>query len=188
MGTVSEQKHSIVVITLAYNPEGRQIESHQKPTTFCQVQISTYTFFWVTQILCFDQKIKNNFKNFCDCNMTSQSIESTTFVLPIGRWYRCATGVLSAWLSLPNFVIYRVDWLSIKFCENDSFRKLFLFFENTFQYPPIVFVSFTQPCDQHDRKIRTIRKCAARWCGRRAWGYRKLILHANLLYVPNIKM
>ena len=25
-------------------------------------------------------------------------------------------------------VIYRGDWLSIKFCENDSFRKLFLFF------------------------------------------------------------
>jgi hypothetical protein len=33
-----------------------------------------------------------------------------------------------------NFVIYRGDWLSIKFGENDSFRKLFLFFENTFQY------------------------------------------------------
>ena len=33
-----------------------------------------------------------------------------------------------------NFDIYRGDWLSIKFGENDSFRKLFLFFENTFQY------------------------------------------------------
>ena len=53
---------------------------------------------------------------------------------------------------------------------------------------PILFVSFTQPCDQHDRKIRTIRKSAARWRGRRARGYRKLILRVNLLYVPNIKM
>ena len=53
---------------------------------------------------------------------------------------------------------------------------------------PILFVSFTQPCDQHDRKIRTIRKSAARWCGRRARGCRKLILRVNLLYVPNIKM
>jgi len=53
---------------------------------------------------------------------------------------------------------------------------------------PILFVSFTQPCDQHDRKIRTIRKSAARWRGRRAQGYRKLISCANLLYVPNIKM
>jgi len=53
---------------------------------------------------------------------------------------------------------------------------------------PILFVSFTQPCDQHDRKIRTIHKSAARWRGRHARGYRKLILRANLLYVPNIKM
>ena len=52
----------------------------------------------------------------------------------------------------------------------------------------ILFVSFTQLCDQHDRKIWTIRKSAARWCGRRARGYRKLILRANVLYVPNIKM
>ena len=114
------------------------------------------------------------------------------------------------------FVIHRGDWLSIKFCENDSFRKLFLFFENTFQYLsgiyqdisvshfdsrsslssanrrrsslPILFVSFTQPCDQHDRKIRTIRKSAARWRGCCARGYRKSIVRANLLYVPNIKM
>ena len=105
-----------------------------------------------------------------------------------------------------NFVIHRGDWLSIKFCENNSFWKLFLFFENTFQYlggisqdisvshfdsrrslssanrrrstSPILLVNFTQPCDQHDRKIRTIRKSAAR-------GYRKLILSANLLYVPD---
>ena len=115
-------------------------------------------------------------------------------------------------------VIYRGNWLSIKFCENDSFRNLFLFFENTFQYvrgisqdisvshfdsrrslshesanrrrstSSILFVSFTQPCDQHDRKIRTIRKSAARWRGRRARGYKKLILRANLLYCANIKM
>ena len=53
---------------------------------------------------------------------------------------------------------------------------------------PILFVSIAQPCDLHDRKIRPIRKSAARWRGRRARGYRKLILRANLLHVPNIKM
>ena len=53
---------------------------------------------------------------------------------------------------------------------------------------PILFVSITQPCDQYDRKIRRIRKKTARWRGRRARGYRKLIFRANLLYVPNIKM
>jgi len=31
---------------------------------------------------------------------------------------------------------------------------------------PILFLSFTQPCDQHDRKIPTICKSAARWRGR----------------------
>ena len=31
---------------------------------------------------------------------------------------------------------------------------------------PILFVSITQPCDLHDRKIRPIRKSAARWRGR----------------------
>ena len=38
------------------------------------------------------------------------------------------------------------------------------------------------------QEFQTIRKSAARWRGRRARGYRKLILRANLLYVPNIKM
>jgi len=72
-----------------------------------------------------------------------------------------------------EILICRGYCLSIKFCLNDSFRKLFLFFENTFQYlggisqeisvshfdsrrslssanrrrttSPILFVSFTQP-------------------------------------------
>jgi len=83
-----------------------------------------------------------------------------------------------------NFVIYREDWLSIKFGENDSFRKFvpvfrkYLsvsrwnlpgYFSVSFRFPqvtefgkstanrrrstwPILFVSFTQPCDQHDRR------------------------------------
>jgi len=53
---------------------------------------------------------------------------------------------------------------------------------------PILFVRFTQPGDQHDRNIRTIRKSAAQWRGRRARGCRKLILRSNLLYVPSITM
>jgi len=52
---------------------------------------------------------------------------------------------------------------------------------------PIYFFSFAQSCDQHVRKIRTIRKSAARWRRRRARGYRNIILRANLLYVPYIK-
>jgi len=86
------------------------------------------------QILCFDQKIKKTLKQFRQCNTTSQSVESKAFVSPTVRWYHCATYVLSACMCVLNFVIYRGDCLSIKFCENGSFRKLFLFFENTFQY------------------------------------------------------
>jgi len=174
------------------------------------------TNFWVMQMSRFDQKIMYMCVDFCCRNTISPVIESTTFVSPDGRWHYSATGVLAAWQLFLNFVIYRGDWLSIKFCENDSFRKLFLFFENTFHYlggishdisvshfnscrslssanrrrstSPILLVSFTQPCDQHDRKIRLIRKSAALWRGHRAQGYRRLILRANLLYAPNIKM
>jgi len=145
-------------------------------------------------------------------NTTSRRLESTTFVSSNGRWYQC----VEYFLHVLIFFKYRGDWLSIKFCENDSFRKLFLFFENTFQYlggmshdisvchfdsrrslssahrrrstSPILFVSFTHPCDQHNRKIQVIRKSAVRWRGRRARGYRQSILCANLLYVPNITM
>jgi len=169
---------------------------------------------------CFDQKIKNNLKNFYDRNTTILSIETTTFVSLKDQWYHCATGVLSAWLLYRNFVIYSGDWLSIKFLRKrfiskivPVFRKYLSvsrwnlpgYFSISFRFPQvtefgkstanrrrsisqILFVSFTQPCDQRDRKIRMIRKSAARWRGRRARGYRKLIFRANLLYVPNIKM
>ena len=153
------------------------------------------------QISCFDQKIKNNLKNSHNHNTTRLSSKSTTFVSLKDQWHHCATSVLFSWLLYRNFVIHRGDWLSIKFCEKNSFRKLFLFFENTFQYLSgisqdisvshfdsrrslslanrrrstslILFVSFTQPCDQHDRKIRMICKSAAQWRGRRARSYRK---------------
>ena len=65
---------------------------------------------------------------------TLLNIESTTFVSLNSLWHHCTTDVLSAWLLFRNFILYRGDWWSIKFCENDSFRKLFLFFKNTFQY------------------------------------------------------
>jgi len=42
----------------------------------------------------------------------------------------CGMNVRQWW----NLVTYWEDWSSIKFGENDAFRKLFLFFENTFQY------------------------------------------------------
>ena len=48
-----------------------------------------------------------------------------TTMVPV--WYML---ISKSW----SFLIYREDWLSISFGENGSFRKLFLFFENTFQY------------------------------------------------------
>ena len=38
------------------------------------------------------------------------------------------------WQRWRIFLVHRGDWLLIKFCKNDFFRKWFLFSENTFQY------------------------------------------------------
>ena len=133
------------------------------------------------------------------------NIDSTTSGLHWRYCYHSALGVFqceSNLLKLVNLSIFieTTDYRS-------NFANTILF-ENNFQYlhrifqdmsvsnfdsrrslssanrrwstSPIVFVSFTQPCNQQDMKIRTIRKSAARWHGRRAWGYRKSILRANL--------
>jgi len=169
------------------------------------------------QMSCFVQKNIITRASFFRRTTTSPVFKSTTFV-SIWSWrYHSPNSVFPIWELCRICVIYWGDWLLIKFCENDSFRKLSLFFEKIFQYlygisqiisvshfdsrrsltlanrrrstSPILFVSFTQPYDQQDRKIRTIRKSAARWRGRRrARGSKKLILRANLLCVPNIKI
>ena len=115
-------------------PADPEIDFSGEPVSFCHGRVSTWKFFWVMQILFFDPKIKKPLKEFRECNVTIQSIESTAFVSPNVRWYHCATCVLSVWMCIWNFVIYRGDWSSIKFCEKNSFWKLFLFSENTCQY------------------------------------------------------
>ena len=86
------------------------------------------------QMSYFVQKFMNVHTTFCRRNTISPVIESTIFVSPDRWWHHSAAGVLTAWQLYQTLVIYRGDWFSIKFCENNSFRKLFLFFENTFQY------------------------------------------------------
>ena len=76
------------------------------------------------QILCFDQKINKNLVDFYIC-ILSPGVESTTFIPSCDRQCHYATSMLSGWQPIRNFVIYRGDWLSIKFCENNSFRKQF---------------------------------------------------------------
>jgi len=69
--------------------------------------------------------------------ITSQVVEPTTFVLYCRRCYYSPMHKLhfgSFWKLWRTCVINRDDSLSIKFCENDSFRKLLLFFENNFRY------------------------------------------------------
>ena len=168
------------------------------------------SYFWrVIPISCFDQKNKKSLHNMQEARHIIRKNRTHNLYIVEGLGYHWTDGVLRICIDYRNLEIYRYDWLSIKFCENDSFRKLFLFLKKTFQYlggisqdisvsrfdsrrslssanrrqstSPILFVSFTQPCDQHDRKIRTIRKSAARWRGRRAQGCRKLILRSNLL-------
>jgi len=167
-------------------------------------------FLRVIPVSCFDQKMRRFLKKMqeaTDHTNRKNRIHNLCIVQRLD--YRWAAGVLCVSFCHRNLDIYRYDWLSIKFCENDSFRKLFLFLKKNFQYlggisqdisvsrfdsrrslssanrrwssSPILFVSFTQPCDQHDRKIRTTRKSAARWRGRRARGCRKLFFRSNLL-------
>ena len=71
---------------------------------------------------------------FCRSITVSLVTEPSSFVSPDRRWHHFPTTVLAAWQICRIFVIYRGDWLSIKFCENDSFRKLFQFLKKTFQY------------------------------------------------------
>ena len=193
--------------------EDAQIDSRREPVrSYMRLQFDVFLnnanfMLW--------PKINNKLINFY-IRISSLRVESTTFIPPFDCLHHYATSVFSVWQTCENFVIYKGDWLSIKYCETDSVQKLFLFFENTFQYlggiaqdisvshfdscrslssanrrrstSLILFVTFTHPCDQHDRKIRTIRKSAVRWHGRRALGCRKSIFRANSLYVPNIKM
>ena len=80
------------------------------------------------------QKIIGDFCKLSKDSAVSLRIEPTTFVLIdiLGYHYVpvCCILVPQSW----SVLIYREDWLSIKFGENDSFRELFLFFQNTFQY------------------------------------------------------
>jgi len=82
------------------------------------------------QIWSFDQKNPNYFREGAELfhSFTANRTHSLCIACQLVVLGHYGTSVL--W----DFVIYREDWLSIKFGENDSFRKLFLFFENTFQY------------------------------------------------------
>ena len=96
---------------------------------FDHVYDFTLTIFWIMQILCFDQKIKNNLKNFYNRNTSSSRIESTAFILPNGWWHRCATGVLS-------------DWQILLFIEATDYRSNFektILFENCSCFSKIPF-------------------------------------------------
>jgi len=96
--------------------------------------IIPHTSCWVMQMSCFVRKIMNMHASSCRRITMSLVTESTTFVSSDRWWHHSPNSVLAAWQLFRIFVIYRGDWLSIKFCENDSFRKSFLFFDNTLQY------------------------------------------------------
>ena len=123
-------QHRQVVMLSIWDHADPEIESHRKQTR-SQQQILTLKFckygvLTIRNPMYFSQ-VEELFHIFT---------ENRTHNLCIGRqlvvslWYQCCFVRPRLW----NFVIYREDWLSIKFGENDSFRKLFLFFENTFQY------------------------------------------------------
>jgi len=134
-----------------------------------------------------------------------QTVLGTTMV-PV-----CCVVINFAW----SFVIYREDSLSIKFGENDSFQKLFLFskipFSVSVESPRIFQGLISIPAGHWVRQIdgkssaiyRADSFCQHYSALRSAWqedpnnpqercamarGYRKLILRVNLLNVPHIKI
>jgi len=122
--------YSQVVILLSWHHECSRIESHWKLTHFEQdFQILV---FWKCAVL--------TTKNPRYLPQTHEKLHCHWGSNPQPFCYkamRAATLPLvccSVKFHRRNFFIYRGDWLSIKFGENDSFRKLILFFENTFQY------------------------------------------------------
>jgi len=160
------------------------------------------------------QKISGDVCKWRKDSTASPRIEPTTFVLVDNLGYHYGTSVLYSCTSMLKFPylqrgliidqIWRKRFLSeivpvfrkylsvSRWNLPGDFTQVAEFGKSTANRRrstwPILFVSITQPCDQHDRMIRTIRKSAAWWRGRRARGYRNLILRVNLLYVPNIKM
>jgi len=152
-------------------------------------------FFWITYVFgwckCHILSQKNNIvSTFLSLYHNIPDTRTHNFCIILQALVLLSDQCVPFWQQWRICLIYRGDWLSIKFCEKDSFRKLFLFIENTFQYLreisqdisvshfnsrrsltsanrrrsstlPILFVSFTQPCDQHDRKIRTMQKRCA---------------------------
>ena len=112
--------------------EDPEIDSHQEPThKFSKEDL----YFKILQIWSFDNKkyiifsasggkIPQGHRESNPQHLYRETAWVNT-MLPV-----CCVVGPHVW----SFVIYRKDWSSIKFGENDSFRKLFLFFENTFQY------------------------------------------------------
>jgi len=83
MGTVSEHSLRLAVVTSVYDPEHAQIDSRREPVMLGHMCICTLTFFWIMQILCFDQIVKSNLMNFY-VRIASPGVESTTFISPCG--------------------------------------------------------------------------------------------------------
>ena len=155
---------------------------------------------WINPGNCLDQKIKNNLFNF-DSRTLSPGVESTTFISPCGWVHHYTPSVLSGWHTFKILLFIEATDYRSKFAKTILFENCSCFskipfsisvesawiFQCLISIPaghwvqqidgdlPRWFVSFTHPCDQHDRKIRTIRKSAAWWRGRRARGYRKLM-------------
>ena len=187
-----------VVMLSTWDSEDSEIESHQEATN-CQQQIFTLKFckyeVLTTQNTVYLLQVEERFHIFTE-NRTQNLCVGRQFGVPL--WYQCV--VLLYFIVEVSLFIERTDYRSnvaktILFENCSCFSKIPFsisnlpgYFRVSFRFPqvtefgkstanrrrstwPILFVNITQPCDQHDRKIPTIRKSAARWRGRRVRGY-----------------
>jgi len=97
-GTASEHSLRLVVVMSVRDSEGAQIGSRRESVLLGHMCVCTLTFFQITQILCFDQKIQNNLINFY-IRISSPGVENTSFILTCGCQHHYATIMLSPWQS-----------------------------------------------------------------------------------------
>ena len=129
MGTASEHNLRLVVVTSVWRCSDQFLEMFRSiPVANVHVFVPL-TFFWIMQILCFNQKIKNNLINLYN-RTSSPGVKSTTFISPCVCVHHYATSVSSCWhpveiLLFKKATDYRSNFANTILFENCScFSKI----------------------------------------------------------------
>jgi len=182
-------QHNSVVITMDSNPKVVRSRPEGNLWHYSLVENPLHMYFLGDANVMFCPK--NHEPNFCYNITISLEVESTTFVSPEAPLQYWCVGVLQlSWFFVKieatdnrsNFaetilfencscfskIPYSISVESPRSVSHFDFRRSLSLANRRPSTSPNLFVSFTQSCDQHDRKVQTIRKSAAPWRRRRA--------------------